>query len=40
MLPSGLTLLGYTATIFCFMYGVYLLRSPATALRGNRLAAV
>ena len=40
MLPSGLTLLGYTATISCFMYGVYLLRSPATALRGNRLAAV
>ena len=40
MFPSGLTLLGYTATIFCFMFGVYLLRSPATALRGNRLAAV
>ena len=39
MLPSGLTLLGYTATAACFMFGVQLLRSPATALRGNRLAA-
>src|SRR5579864_8225618 len=39
MLPSGLTILGYTATVVCFMFGVQLLRSPATALRGNRVAA-
>ena len=39
-MPSGLTLLGYTATVVCFMFGVQLLRSPATALRGNRVAAV
>ena len=39
MLPSGLTILGYTVTVICFMSGVYLLRSPATALNGNRIAA-
>ena len=39
-MPSGLTILGYTGTTVCFMVGVQLLRSPATALRGNRLAAV
>ena len=39
MLPSGLTILGYTATVICFMAGVYLLRSPKTALQGNRVAA-
>ena len=40
MLPSGLTTLGYTGTVICFMTGVYLLRSPKTALQGNRVAAV
>ena len=40
MQPSGLTIIGYTITAACFMYGVQLLRSPATALRGNRIAAV
>ena len=39
-MPSGLTLLGYTGTTVCFMVGVQLLRSPASALRGNRIAAV
>ncbi|HEX6539273.1 MAG TPA: NAD(P)(+) transhydrogenase (Re/Si-specific) subunit beta [Candidatus Dormibacteraeota bacterium] len=39
MLPSGLTTLGYTGTVICFMAGVYLLRSPKTALQGNRVAA-
>jgi proton-translocating NAD(P)+ transhydrogenase subunit beta len=38
-MPSGLTILGYTGTTICFMVGVQLLRSPATALRGNRVAA-
>ena len=39
-MPSGLTILGYAATVVAFMFGVQLLRSPATALRGNRVAAV
>ncbi|MFN2581684.1 MAG: NAD(P)(+) transhydrogenase (Re/Si-specific) subunit beta [Candidatus Dormibacteria bacterium] len=39
-MPSGLTIIGFTATAVCFMFGVQLLRSPATALRGNRVAAV
>ena len=39
-MPSGLTILGYTGTTLCFMVGVQLLRSPASALRGNRVAAV
>jgi NAD(P) transhydrogenase subunit beta len=40
VLPSGLTILGYAGTVTCFMAGVYLLRAPSTALRGNRIAAV
>jgi NAD(P) transhydrogenase subunit beta len=40
MQPAPLTILGYTVTAVCFMYGVQLLRSPATARLGNRVAAV
>jgi proton-translocating NAD(P)+ transhydrogenase subunit beta len=38
--PAPLTILGYTATAVSFMFGIQLLRSPATARRGNRIAAV
>ncbi len=40
MQPAPLTILGYTATAVSFMFGVQLLRSPATARLGNRIAAV
>ena len=40
MQPAPLTILGYTVTALCFMYGVQLLRSPARASLGNRIAAV
>ena len=40
MQPAALTIVGYTVTAVCFMYGVQLLRSPATARTGNRVAAL
>src|SRR5437660_255902 len=40
MQPAPLTILGYTVTAVSFMFGVQLLRSAATARRGNRVAAV
>src|ERR1700680_4447387 len=38
--PSALTTLGYMLTAISFMFGIQLLRSPATARQGNRVAAV
>src|ERR1039457_7648798 len=40
MQPSALTTLGYMVTAIAFMFGIQLLRSPATARQGNRMAAV
>src|SRR5580692_7268102 len=40
MQPSALTTLGYMLTAISFMFGIQLLRSPATARTGNRIAAV
>src|SRR5450631_383550 len=40
MQPSALTTLGYMLTAIGFMFGIQLLRSPATARQGNRVAAV
>ena len=40
MQPSALTTLGYMLTAISFMFGIQLLRSPATARQGNRIAAV
>src|SRR6202140_3967673 len=40
MQPSALTPLGYMLTAISFMFGIQLLRSPATARQGNRVAAV
>ena len=40
MQPSALTTLGYLVTAVAFMFGIQLLRSPATARTGNRIAAV
>ena len=40
MQPSALTTLGYMLTAISFMFGIQLLRSPATARQGNRVAAV
>src|SRR5579872_1788711 len=40
MQPSALTTLGYLVTAVAFMFGIQLLRSPATARQGNRIAAV
>src|SRR5438552_10815454 len=40
MQPSTLTILGYMLTSISFMFGIQLLRSPATARLGNRIAAV
>ena len=40
MQPSALTTLGYMLTAVSFMFGIQLLRSPATARTGNRVAAV
>ena len=40
MQPSALTTLGYLLTAVAFMFGIQLLRSPATARQGNRIAAV
>src|ERR1700676_2290622 len=38
--PSALTTFGYMLTAISFMFGIQLLRSPATARQGNRVAAV
>jgi len=38
--PSALTILGYMVTAVAFMFGIQLLRSPASARQGNRIAAV
>src|SRR6202165_5975204 len=38
--PSALTTLGYMLTAISFMFGIQLLRSPATARQGNRVPAV
>ena len=40
MQPSALTIFGYMLTAVGFMLGIHLLRSPATARTGNRVAAV
>src|SRR5438132_9026525 len=40
MPPSTLTILGYMLTSISFMFGIQLLRSPARARLGNRIAAV
>jgi NAD(P) transhydrogenase subunit beta len=40
MQPAPLTILGYMVTSVTFMFGIQLLRSPATASRGNRIAGV
>jgi NAD(P) transhydrogenase subunit beta len=40
MQPSALTILGYMVTSISFMFGIQLLRSPATARLGNRVAGV
>jgi H+-translocating NAD(P) transhydrogenase subunit beta len=40
MQPSALTIFGYMLTSISFMLGIHLLRSPATARTGNRVAAI
>ncbi|HKR99359.1 MAG TPA: NAD(P)(+) transhydrogenase (Re/Si-specific) subunit beta [Candidatus Dormibacteraeota bacterium] len=40
MQPSALTILGYLVTSVSFMFGIQLLRSPANARQGNRIAGV
>jgi H+-translocating NAD(P) transhydrogenase subunit beta len=40
MQPAPLTILGYLVTSVSFMFGIQLLRSPATARPGNRVAGV
>jgi len=40
MQPSALTIFGYMLTSVSFMLGIHLLRSPATARTGNRVAAI
>jgi len=40
MQPAPLTILGYLVTSVSFMFGIQLLRSPATARTGNRIAGV
>jgi NAD(P) transhydrogenase subunit beta len=40
MQPAPLTILGYLVTSVSFMFGIQLLRSPARARLGNRIAAL